>query len=138
MSVESLARELAVSRAEVLRQCGAIKSEQELEEERKLRQLEKFEEKVQEAGFVKRESELEKQIKEAEQRVEELSDYEKVRLENMKERQALLEQLDMDKEWKEIAEEKQKSMVFTPGDLVQRRAPSALLKILETWKGTVW
>ena len=98
MSVESLARELAVARAEVLRQCGAIKSEQELEEERKLRQLEKFEEKVQEAGFVKRESELEKQIKEAEQRVEELSDYEKVRLENMKERQALLEQLDMDME----------------------------------------
>ena len=131
MSVESLARELAVSRAEVLRQCGAIKSEQELEEERKLRQLEKFEEKVQEAGVVKRESELEKRIKEAEQRVEELSDYEKVRLENMKERQALLEQLDMDKEWKEIAEEKQKSMVFTPSDQVQRRAPSARLKILE-------
>ena len=40
----------------------------------------------------------EKQIKEVEQRVEELSDYEKVRLKNMKERQALLEELDMDKE----------------------------------------
>ena len=102
MSVDSLAREWGVSRAEVLRQCGDIKSEEELENERKLLQLEKFEERVQKAGFIKKESHLEQQIKEAEQRAEVLSDYERMRLENMRERQALLEELDMDKERKEI------------------------------------
>ena len=130
MSVDSLARGWRVSRAEVLRQCGDIKSEEELENERKLLQLEKFEERVQKAGFVKKESHLEKQIKEAEQRAEVLSDYERMRLENMRERQALLEELDMDKERKEIAEEKQRGMIFTPKHEIKRRAPSARLKTL--------
>ena len=101
MSVDSLAREWGVSRAEVLRQCGDIKSEEELENEKKLLQLEKFEERVQKAGFIKKESHLEQQIKEAEQRAEVLSDYERMRLENMRERQALLEELDMDKDWED-------------------------------------
>ena len=49
-----MAAEWGVSRAEIVRRCGAVKSDQELEDERKLRQLEKFEEKVQNAGFVKK------------------------------------------------------------------------------------
>merc|ERR1719477_276380 len=130
LSVDSLAREWGVSRAEVLRQCGDIKSEEELENERKLLQLEKFEERVQKAGFIKKESHLEQQIKEAEQRAEVLSDYERMRLENMRERQALLEELNMDKERKEIAEEKQRGMIFTPKHEIKRRAPSARLKTL--------
>ena len=128
--MDSLAREWGVSRAEVLRQCGDIKSEEELENERKLLQLEKFEERVQKAGFIKKESHLEQQIKEAEQRAEVLSDYERMRLENMRERQALLEELDIDKERKEIAEEKQRGMIFTPKHEIKRRAPSARLKTL--------
>ena len=128
--MDSLAREWGVSRAEVLRQCGDIKSEEELENERKLLQLKKFEERVQKAGFIKKESHLEQQIKEAEQRAEVLSDYERMRLENMRERQALLEELDMDKERKEIAEEKQRGMIFTPKHEIKRRAPSARLKTL--------
>merc|ERR1719370_2838689 len=113
VSVETMAAEWGVSRAEIVRRCGAVKTDQKLEAERKLRQLEKFEEKVQNAGFVKKESHLEKQIAQAERRKDELSPYEKMRLENMKERQALLEQLDIDQEKKEIAEERQKSMIFT-------------------------
>ena len=128
-----MAAEWGVSRAEIVRRCGAVKSDQELEDERKLRQLEKFEERVQNAGFVKKESHLEKQIAQAESCMNQLSDYEKMRLENMKERQALLEQLDMDQEKKEIAEERQRSMIFTPKEEteLQRRAPSARVKALK-------
>ena len=128
-----MAAEWGVSRAEIVRRCGAVKTDQELEDDRKLRQLEKFEEKVQNAGFVKKESHLEKQIAQAEGCLDQLSEYEKMRLENMKERQALLEQLDIDQEKKEIAEERQKSMIFTftPGKEVEKRAPSARVKALK-------
>ena len=129
-----MSAEWGVSRAEIVRRCGAVKSDQELEDERKLRQLEKFEERVQKAGFVKKESHLEKQIAQAEVRMNELSEYEKMRLENMKERQALLEQLDIDQEKKEIAEERQKSMIFAPKEEVERRAPSARVKALKEQK----
>ena len=131
VSVEAMSAEWGVSRAEIVRRCGAVKSDQELEDERKLRQLEKFEERVQKAGFVKKESHLEKQIAQAEGRMDELSAYEKMRLENMKERQALLEQLDIDQEKKEIAEERQKSMIFAPKEEVEKRAPSARVKALK-------
>ena len=95
--------------------CGTVKTDQELEDERKLRQLEKFEEKVtvQNVGFVKKESYLEEQIVKAEACLDQLSEYEKMRLENMKERQALLEQLDIDQKKKETAEERQKNLIFT-------------------------
>ena len=137
ITVESMSAEWGVSRAEVVRRCGAVKNDEELEDERKLRELEKFEEKVQKAGFVKKESVLEQQIAQAEKRVGEMSEYEKMRLENMKERQALLEQLDFDQERKEIAEERQKSMIFTPKADVERRAPSARVKALKEQKSRV-
>ena len=129
--MEAMSAEWGVSRAEIVRRCGAVKSDQELEDERKLRQLEKFEERVQKAGFVKKESHLEKQIAQAEGRMDELSAYEKMRLQNMKERQALLKQLDIDQEKKEIAEERQKSMIFAPKEEVEKRAPSARVKALK-------
>ena len=53
--------------------CGTVKTDQELEDERKLRQLEKFEEKVQNVGFVKKESHLGKQIAKAEACLDQLS-----------------------------------------------------------------
>ena len=49
----------------------------------------------------------------------------------MKERQALLEQLDIDQEKKEVAEERQKSMIFTLKEEVEKRAPSARVKALK-------
>ena len=110
-----------------------LQNHQELANERKLRQLEKFQQKVQNSGFVKKESHLEKQIAKAEGCLDQLSEYEKVRLENMKERQALLEQLDIDQK-KEIAEERQKSMIFTLKEEVGRRAPSPRVKALKEQK----
>ena len=73
VSVATTAAEWGVSRAEIVRRCGAVKTDQELENERKLRQLEKFEQKVQNAGFVKKESHLEKQIAKAEGCLDQLS-----------------------------------------------------------------
>ena len=110
-----------------------LQNHQELANERKLRQLEKFQQKVQNSGFVKKESHLEKQIAKAEGCLDQLSEYEKVRLENMKERQALLEQLDIDQK-KEIAEERQKSIIFTLKEEVGRRAPSPRVKALKEQK----
>ena len=133
VSVATTAAEWGVSRAEIVRRCGGVKTDQELENERKLRQLEKFQQKVQNSGFVKKESHLEKQIAKAEGCLDQLSEYEKVRLENMKERQALLEQLDIDQK-KEIAEERQKSMIFTLKEEVGRRAPSPRVKALKEQK----
>ena len=52
VSVETMAAEWGVSRAEIVRRCGAVKTDQELEDERKLRQLEKFQQKVHNSGFV--------------------------------------------------------------------------------------
>ena len=77
VTVEAMSAEWGVSRAEVVRRCGSVKSYQELEDERKLRELEKFEEKVQKSGFVKKESTLEKQIAQAEKKLDDLSEYEK-------------------------------------------------------------
>ena len=77
---------------------------------------------------------MEKQIAKAEGCLDQLSEYEKMRLENMKERQVLLEQLDIDQEKKEIAEERQKSMIFTPKEEVERRAPSPRMKALKEQK----
>ena len=77
---------------------------------------------------------MEKQIAKAEGCLDQLSEYEKMRLENMKERQVLLEQLDIDQEKKEIAEERQKSMIFTPKEEVERRAPSPRVKALKEQK----
>ena len=74
------------------------------------------------------ESHLEKQIAKAESCLDQLSEYEK------KERQVLLEQLDIDQEKKEIAEERQKSMIFTPKEEVERRAPSPRMKALKEQK----
>ena len=74
------------------------------------------------------ESHLEKQIAKAEGCLDQLSEYEK------KERQVLLEQLDIDQEKKEIAEERQKSMIFTPKEEVERRAPSPRVKALKEQK----
>ena len=80
------------------------------------------------------ESHLEKQIAKAEGCLDQLSEYEKMRLENMKERQVLLEQLDIDQEKKEIAEERQKSMIFTLKEEVEKRAPSPRVKALKEQK----
>ena len=80
-------------------------------------------------SYVRKESDLEKQIALAE-RVgrENLSDYERMRLNNMKERQGLLEQLDFDTEKKAIADARKEMMIFQPKEAPSLRAPSSRIK----------
>merc|ERR1719319_298460 len=105
-----------------------VKTDEEVEDERKLVELERFKARLERAGYVRRESQLEMQIALAERQQEHLSEYEKMRLSNMKERQELLERLQFDKEKKEMLEERQKAMIFTPKEEVEKRAPSARIK----------
>ena len=128
VEAQVMAVEWGVARSEVVAQCGGVKTVEELEDERKLAELERFKARVARAGYVRKESQLEKQITLAERQQENLSDYEKMRLSNMKERQELLERLQFDKEKKEMLEERQKAMIFTPKEEVERRAPSARIK----------
>merc|ERR1719319_1106365 len=105
-----------------------VKTDEEVEDERKLVELERFKARMERLRYVRRESQLEMQIALAERQQGNLSDYEKMRLSNMKERQELLERLQFDKEKKEIMEERQKAKIFTPRMEVVKRAPSARLK----------
>jgi len=103
ITAEELAAQLGVSRKEVLSRCGGVKEEAELEAEKTISRLEKVKEKAEkDLNGNKKPTQLEIQIKMAEQNLKNLSDYEKRRLENMKERQALLLSLDFDKEKREL------------------------------------
>ena len=126
--LENMAAEWGVSRSELLLKCGGLKTQKELEDERTLVLLEKFNEQCERSKYKKKETQLEKQIAEAEKQEEQLSNYEKMRLSNMKERQSLLEELDFDNEKKEIFDARKKSMIFTPKDTVERRKSSARVR----------
>merc|ERR1719319_1385596 len=105
-----------------------VKTDEEVEDERKLVELERFKARMERLRYVRRESQLEMQIALAERQQGNLSDYEKMRLSNMKERLELLERLQFDKEKKEMLEERQKARIFTPKKEVVKRAPSVRLK----------
>lgn len=99
VSVEKLAALVGVSRREVVERCGGVKEEAEREAEIAVEVMEKLRQKVQEEKTVrKKKSQLELQIEMAEKCFESLSGYEMMRLKNMKERQALVESLEFDKE----------------------------------------
>ena len=71
--------------------------------EKTLEVMEKMKQQAQQQMIVKKKkSQLEMQIEIAEKNIDSLSEYEKVRLKNMKERQAMLESLDFDKDKHEM------------------------------------
>jgi len=103
VSVEEVASLIGVARKEVLDRCGGIKSKEEREAEIILEENNKLQQRAHERSiYVKKKSQLEIQIEMAEKSLEELSEYEKMRLKNMKERQELLNILDVDKEKREL------------------------------------
>ena len=100
----------------------------EIEAEKALEAVQKLKKKAEQQKIVvKKKSQLKIQIEMAEKNVGSLSDYEKMRLKNMKERQALLLSLDFDKEKREILALTPKSK---PGQVeeVQLREKSARVK----------
>jgi len=103
MSVERLAALVGVSRREILERCGGVKDDAEMEAEKTLEVMEKMKQQGQQQLTVKKKkSQLEIQIEIAEKHIASLSEYERMRLKNMKERQAMLESLDIDKDKQEM------------------------------------
>ena len=102
-SVPAAAFRLGVSRQQVLLRCGKIKSEEELEAERALEQIRKVNEKeeVERRNYTKA-TMLEKQIWYAEKEEEELCEYEQQRLSNLRERMAIMEELNFQEDKMEI------------------------------------
>ena len=102
-SVPEVAFRLGVSRAQVLLRCGQIKSLEELEAERALEQIKKVQEKEEaDMKSYNKATLLEKQIWYAEKEEEELCEYERQRLSNLRERQAIMEQLNIQEDKTEI------------------------------------
>jgi len=85
-----------VSRGKLLQKVGKIKSEEEIKEEKMFVDIEKQRARLE--NQTKKPTQLEKQIRMAETNLENLSDYERMRLKNLKERQALLEELNINED----------------------------------------
>merc|ERR1719318_1480155 len=103
VSVEKVAAQLGVSRKDILERCGGVKEQAEKEADMKLLEIEKMKQKAEkELNILRKKSPLQLQIEMAENNMERLSQYERMRLQNMRERQALLESLDFNKEKNEL------------------------------------
>ena len=83
-----------VSRKEVMRRCGGVKSKEELDAEAELIRMKKLE--AREESFMSRleNTDLDKQIRYAKRNEANLCEYEKKRLENLEDRKMLLQSLD--------------------------------------------
>merc|ERR1712013_418332 len=129
ISVEKVAALTGVSRNEVLGRCGGVKDEKEVEAERKIERFAAEQKKLQESLIVKqKKSPLEIQIEMAENNIGNLSDYEKMRLKNMKERFALLKSLNMDKEKNEMNILRPQKKSHKVKEVVELRGKSARVK----------
>jgi len=89
-----------VSRAKLMRKVGFIKSEEEIKEEKVQALIEK--KKANQEKQSKKPTDLDKQILLMEKNIDDLSDYEIMRLENMRERKCLLEALGIAEDKKEL------------------------------------
>ena len=87
----ALAAQVGVSRRRIVEKCGWVKEKEVIEEENeKKRDSEKINK-----NPSNQKSCLEKQIESAEERFDKFSEYEKMRLRNIKERQKMVEMLDL-------------------------------------------
>merc|ERR1719470_673875 len=103
VSVEKVAAQLGVSRKDILERCGGFKEQAEKDADMKLLEIEKMKQKAEkELNIQKKKSPLQLQIELAENNMESLSQYERMRLQNMRERQALLVSIDFNKEKNEL------------------------------------
>ena len=103
LTVEEIAAKVGVSRREVKERVGSIKTAEELEKEKTDERIRIYEEKEKmRENKPKKPTQLEEQIKMAESKEDELSEYELLRLRNLKERQALMIRLNMEEDKKEL------------------------------------
>ena len=94
-SLENAAANIGVSRKEVEKRCGGIKSKEEIEAVEELERIERVNKQEEAAKKRIKRTDLDKQIHFSEKNEDDLCDYEKQRLANLRERKAMMEKLDI-------------------------------------------
>jgi len=95
LCVEDAAAFLGVSRSQIIGNCGVIKSLEELKAEEEIKEVERINQIEEKAKNRIKVSHLDKQIMYAEENEDDLCQYEKERLANLRERKAMMEELDI-------------------------------------------
>ena len=119
MTLKDAAFMFGVSRAKLIDKVGKVKSEKEIKKEKELANEEKR--KTNQEKRVKPPTMLEMQIKVAEDNLESLSAYEKMRLENLRERQAMLVSLNMAEDKKTFKVKPTDRMAERPTDRIWQK-----------------
>ena len=94
-SLANAAAKTGVSRAEIEKRCGGLKSKEEIEAEEELERIERVNKQEEAAKKRIKRTDLDKQIHISERNEDDLCEYEKQRLENLRERKAMMEKLDI-------------------------------------------
>ena len=95
VTLAKAAAKIGVSRIEVEKRCGGIKSKEEIEAEEELERIERVNKQEEAAKKKLKRTDLDKQIHISEKNEDDLCDYEKQRLANLRERKAMMEKLDI-------------------------------------------
>jgi len=131
ISVEEAAAYFGVSRKMVDEKCGGIKSEEDLNAEKESKRIQRIEQQEEAAKKRMKVTHLDKQIKYDEENEDDLCEYEKHRLANLRERKALMEQLNImgDKlEIREMNKAKKVAAAYVEKDELPKREKSSRIK----------
>ena len=122
LSDASVAAQLGVSRGEVYRRCGGIRTKEEIEAEQVMLNIQRVNEQEEAYKLRVRTTDVDRQIwfEEEQSRRGQLCDYEKQRLENLRERKAMMEMLDVTGDKLEIR--RLNRVIRTPGETSQKNA----------------
>ena len=127
VSDANVAAQLGVSRKEIRRRCGGIKSLEEIEADEEMKRVEKINAKEEASRKKMMVTEVDKQIMIEEKHEENLSEYEKARLENLRERKAIMDMLGITQDKLEI--NKLSKVIKAPANkVVERREKSARIR----------
>ena len=94
-TLANAAAKIGVSRLEIEKRCGGIKSKEQIEAEEELERIERVNKQEEAAKKRIKRTDLDKQIHISEKNEDDLCDYEKQRLANLRERKAMMEKLDI-------------------------------------------
>ena len=122
LSDATVAAQLGVSRGEVYRRCGGIRTKEEIEAEQVMLNIQKVNDQEEAYKLRVQTTDVDRQIwfEEEQSRRGELCDYEKQRLENLRERKAMMEMLDVTGDKLEIR--RLNRVIRTPGETSEKNA----------------
>ena len=124
-----VAAQFGVSRKEIEEKCGGIRSKEEIDEEKERKRIKKEEAKEEAAKNRMRTTEIDNQIALAENNQENLCEYEIKRLENLRARKAMMEQLGIVEDRVEIKQVEKRQL--KKRDPVARREKSSRVERLK-------